>query len=233
MYESICKFYEYLHKADPTATINLLYDEEEGDAHKFDPITNPNAFPSDMMGLHNHVQIGNSYTMSPANGKDKDGNPKLQRPTYVVLQITTKYVFEHIVGLIQSYLTEMNVYVKEKEIPSLNMKTRRAIIGTTADWCPVSLRITLLKDLEQHVEILQKSARVERRFQGLGVPAFLLRKKNMQMPKMNTLLRKQDVKFIDYYERLCQYMVFEWLMTIGNGSNRSWTTMFRMGTSSE
>ena len=82
MYESICKFYEYLHKADPTATINLLYDEEEGDAHKFDPITNPNAFPSDMMGLHNHVQIGNSYTMSPASGKDKDGNPKLQRPTY-------------------------------------------------------------------------------------------------------------------------------------------------------
>ena len=59
-----------------------------------------------------------------------------------------KYAFDHIDGLIQSYMTEMNVYVKEKEMPSLNTRTRLVIIGTTADWCPVSLPITLLKDLE-------------------------------------------------------------------------------------
>jgi hypothetical protein len=72
------------------------------------------AFPSNMLGLHNHIQISNLYNMSPANRKDDKGNPKLQCPTYVVLQVTTKYAFDHIVGLIQSYLTDMNVFVKGK-----------------------------------------------------------------------------------------------------------------------
>jgi hypothetical protein len=90
--------------------------------------------------------------MSLANGSDDEGNPKLQCLTYVVLQVTTKYVFDHIVGLIQSYLTEMNMFVKEKEMPSLNTMTHLAIIGTTADWCPVSLWKTLHKDFELHVE---------------------------------------------------------------------------------
>ncbi len=55
-----------------------------------------------MLGLYNHKQICNLYTMSPANGNDDEGNSKLQRPIYVVLRVTTKYAFDHIVGLIQS-----------------------------------------------------------------------------------------------------------------------------------
>ncbi len=77
VYECIQKFYKYLHKVDPTATINCLYDEEEKDGHNFVPITEPSLFPSDMRGLHNHIQICNLYTMSPANGNDDEGNPKL------------------------------------------------------------------------------------------------------------------------------------------------------------
>jgi hypothetical protein len=136
------------------ATINPLYDEEEEDSQKFLPITEPSSSPSNMLSLHNHIQICNLYTMSPANRNDDEGNPKLQCPTYVVLRVTTKYAFDHIVGLIQSYLTEMNMFVKEKEMPNLNTRTRLAIIGTTANWCPVSLRKTLHKDLEHHVENL-------------------------------------------------------------------------------
>jgi hypothetical protein len=117
VYKCIQKFYKYLHKADPTATINPLYDEEEEDGHKFVPIAEPSLFPSDMLSLHNHIRICNSYTMSPANGNNDEGNPKLQCLTYVVLWVTTKYAFDHIVGLIQSYLTEMNMFVKEKEMP--------------------------------------------------------------------------------------------------------------------
>ncbi len=90
--------------------------------------------------------------MSPANGTNDEGKPKLQRPTYVVLRVTSKYAFDHIVGLIQSYLTEMNMFVKEKEMPSLNTRTRLAIIGMTTNWCPVSLRKTLHKDLEHHMQ---------------------------------------------------------------------------------
>jgi hypothetical protein len=100
VYKCTPKFYKYLHKADPTATINPLYDEEEEDGHKFVPIIEPASFPSNMLGLHNHTQICNLYTMSPANRNDDKGNPKLQCPTYVLLQFTTKYAFDHIVGLI-------------------------------------------------------------------------------------------------------------------------------------
>jgi hypothetical protein len=77
VYECIQKFYKYLHKAGPMATNYLLYDEEEGDAHKFVQITNPGAFRSNMLGLHNHIQISNLYTMSPANRKNDKGNPKI------------------------------------------------------------------------------------------------------------------------------------------------------------
>ncbi len=209
VHECIQKLYKYLHKANPMATINPLYNEEEEDSHKFVLITEPSLFPSNMLGLHNHIQMCNSYTMSPANGNDDEGNPKLQRPTYVVLQVTTKYAFEHIVGLIQSYLTEMNMFVKEKEMPSFNTRTRLAIIGTTANWCPVSLRKTLHKDLERHVENLQTSNRMDTKFCHHGVSAFLLQKNKMRMPKMNSLMSKQYVEFINYYERLRQCIVFE------------------------
>jgi hypothetical protein len=157
VHECIRKFNEYLHKADPTATINPLYKEEEEDALKFVPITDPAAFPSDMLSLHNHIKISNLYIMSPANMKDDKGNPKLQCPTYVVLWVTTKYIFDHIVCLIQSYLTKMNMFVKEKKIPSLDTMTHLAIIGMTTDWYPESLWKTLHKDLELHVEKLQMS----------------------------------------------------------------------------
>jgi hypothetical protein len=148
VYECIQKFYKYLHKADHMATINMLYNEEDEDSHKFVPITEPASFPSNMLGLHNHIQICNSYTMSLANGNDDKGNPKLQRPMHVVLWATTNYAFDHIVGLIQSYLIKMNMFVKEKEMPSLNTRAPLAIIGMTANWCPVSLQKTLHKDLE-------------------------------------------------------------------------------------
>ncbi len=155
------KFYEYLHKADPIPAINPLYNKHKEDAHKFVPITDPIAFPSNMLGLHNHIQISNLYTMSLANGKDDKGNLKLQHPTNMVLWVTTKYACDHIVGLIQSCLTEMNVFVKKKEMLSLNTRICLAIIGTTANWCPVSLQKTLHKDLERHVEKLQMSGQVE------------------------------------------------------------------------
>jgi hypothetical protein len=129
-----------------------------------------------MLGLYNHIQVCNLYTMSPANGNDDEGNPKLQRPTYLVLQVTTKYAFDHIVSLTQSYLTEMNMHVKEKEMPGLNTRTCLAIIGTTANWCPVSLRKTLHKDLEHEVDNLQTSSQVDTNFCHHRVSAFLLHK---------------------------------------------------------
>jgi hypothetical protein len=147
--------------------------------------------------------------MSLANMNNDEGSPKLQRLTYVVLRVTTKYAFDHILGLIQSYLTEMNMFVKVKVMPSLNTRTHLAIIGTTANWCSVSLWKTLHKDFESHIENLQTSGRLDTTFCHHGVPAFLLRKNKMRMPKMNSLMSQQDVELIDYYERLRQCILFE------------------------
>jgi hypothetical protein len=94
-------------------------------------------------------------------------------------------------------------------MPSLNTRARLAIIGTTANWCPVSLQKTLHKDLECHLEKLQMSRLVDAKFCHHGIPTFLLQKNNMRMPKMNSLLSKQEVEFIDYYERLQLCVVFE------------------------
>ncbi len=101
------------------------------------------------------------------------------------------------------------MFVKEKEMPSINTRTHLAITGMTPDWCPVSLRKTLHKDLEHHVENLQTSGQVDAKFCHHGVPACLLWKNKMQMPKMNSLMSKQDFEFIYYYERLRQCIVFE------------------------
>ncbi len=78
VYECIQNFYKYLHEADPVATVNPLYNEEEEDNHKFVLITEPSLFPSHMLGLYNHIQICNLYTMSLANRNNDKGNPKLQ-----------------------------------------------------------------------------------------------------------------------------------------------------------
>ncbi len=96
------------------------------------------------------------------------------------------------------------MFVKKKEMPSLNTRTHLAIIGTTANWCPVSLWKTLHKDLEHHVENLQMSGQVGTKFCHHRVPAFLLRRNKMRLPKMNSNMSKQGVEFIDYYERLRQ-----------------------------
>jgi hypothetical protein len=60
--------------------------------------------PLDILGLANYTQVSNVYTLSPAFGKDSDGNEKLQRPTWVFLRVKTTYLFSHIVGLIQPSL---------------------------------------------------------------------------------------------------------------------------------
>ncbi len=59
------------------------------------------------------------------------------------------------------------------------------------------------------MEILQTSGQVDTKYRHHGVPAFLLWKNKMWMPKMNSFMSKQDVEFIDHYERLRQCIVFE------------------------
>jgi hypothetical protein len=103
----------------------------------------------------------------------------------------------------------MNMFLKEKEMMSLDTRTHPAIIGTTTYWCPVSLWKTLHKDLEHHAKKFQTSRQVDAKFCHHGVPAFLLQKNKMRMPKMKYFMSKQVVEFIDYYERLQQCIVFE------------------------
>ena len=75
------------------------------------------------MGLGNHVQISNVYTLSPTFGTDEAGNNKLQHPTWIFFRVKTTYQFSHLVGLIQSNLNHINVALKEKKMPYLDTKT--------------------------------------------------------------------------------------------------------------
>lgn len=202
VYESIKGFFTLLHKANLATRIKPLYEVEEDDAVKFEPIADPSNFPLDMIGLGNYVQISKAYTMSPAFRNDDEGNPKLQRPTYVVLRVTTRYEFVHVIRLIQSSLYDMNTIVKEKDMPSLNTRTRIALVGTTSEWCPVLLRQALSKELAKHAEKLHRSGCLDVKYCNKSVPPFSLHKNKMRMPKMNHLLSKQDVEFIDYYQQL-------------------------------
>jgi hypothetical protein len=196
VYECIQKFYDYLHKADPTATITRCTMKRKRMATSLSQLLNPP--PSLLIYLASTITY-RSATRTPRvwqTGTMTRGTPS---PTYVVLWVTTKYAFDHLNGLIQSYLTKMNMFLKEKEMPSLNTRTCLAIIGTTADWCPISLQKTLHKDLELHLENLQMSGQVDAKFCHHRVPVILLWKNIMRMPKMNSLMSKQDIEFIDYY----------------------------------
>jgi hypothetical protein len=59
------------------------------------------------------------------------------------------------------------------------------------------------------MENLLTSGWVDAKFSHHGVPAFLLWKNKMWMPKMNSLMSRQDVEFIDYYERLQKCIIFK------------------------
>ncbi len=87
------------------------------------PILTVSGYPTDVLGLGNYVQISNPYTLSKMVGKDAEGNLKTQRPTYVFMRISTNLLFSHVVGLIQPNLNQINVNVKEKEMPYLDTKT--------------------------------------------------------------------------------------------------------------
>ncbi len=120
--------------------------------HQFTTVA---AYPTYVLGLDNYAQISNPYTLSKVVGKDAEGNQKLQWPTYVYMRIITDLLFWHVVGLIQPNLNQINLNVKEKEMPYLDTKTRYAIVGTTNDWCSFALQEILIKKLTKHIGQLQ------------------------------------------------------------------------------
>ena len=173
------------------------------------------------MGLGNHVQISNVYTLSPTFGTDEAGNNKLQRPTWIFFRVKTTYQFVHLVGLIQSNLNHINVVLKEKEMPYLNTKTRLAIVGTTNEWCPAALRKVLVDVLDKHIEsIRNEGGSLSAEFASREVPPFIIRKTKVRVPKLDKL-GTEDAKFINYFEHLrnCNVMEvadedWDWMRTL-------------------
>jgi hypothetical protein len=81
-------------------------------------------------------------------GKNAEENQKLQQPTYVYTRISTDLLFLHVVGLIQPDLNQINVNVKEKQMPYFDTKTRYAIVGATNDWWSVVCRGYLSRNIQ-------------------------------------------------------------------------------------
>ena len=152
MYRGLKKVFEMLLHTDPRSDILPLYADEAGVA--IARITTITAYPADVLGLGNYVQISNPYTLSKIVGKDGEGNPRPQRPTYVYMRISTNLLFSHVVGLIQPTLNQIEVNLKEKEMPYLDTKTRYAFVGTTNDWCSDALQAIHVNELIAHIEVL-------------------------------------------------------------------------------
>jgi hypothetical protein len=121
VYDCLKNVFELLLCADPRTTILRLYADEAGVT--INPILTVSGYPMDVLGLSNYAQISNPYTPNKMVGKDAEGNLKTQRLTYVFMRISTNLLFSHVVGLIQPNLNQINVNVKEKEMPYLDTKT--------------------------------------------------------------------------------------------------------------
>ena len=157
VYAGIKGTYELLLKADATTSISALYKDDGGqETQPTLTLTSIWDFPPDILGLANYIQVSNTYTLSPAFGKDPKGNNNLQHPTWVFLRVKTTYLCLHLVGLIQPSLNLLNVSLKEKEMPYLDTKTRFAFVETTNDWCPAALLEVLKKALEKHISSMKK-----------------------------------------------------------------------------
>ena len=152
VYKCLKQVFELLLCANPRSTVLPLYADEAGVA--IARITTITAYPADVLGLGNYVQISNPYTLSKIVGKDGEGNPCPQRPTYVYMRISTNLLFSHVVGLIQPTLNQIEVNLKEKEMPYLDTKTRYAFVGTTNDWCSDALQAIHVNELIAHIEVL-------------------------------------------------------------------------------
>ena len=154
VYKCLWETYSLLLRADPTTVIPALYEDAYGPSSD-SSITSLEDFPPDTMGLGNHIQISNVYTLSPTFGTDEAGNNKLHRPTWIFFRVNTMYQFAHLVGLIQSDLNRINAVLKEKEMPYLDTKTRLAIVGTMNEWCPVAIKQVLEDALDKHIESIR------------------------------------------------------------------------------
>jgi hypothetical protein len=132
---------------------------------------------------------------------DEVGNNKIQRPTWVFLRLKTTYLLSHLVELIQSNLNLINVVLKVKEMPFLDTKTHIAFVGTTNEWCPVSLQLVLTEALEKHADSMQSDGLLWGEFANRGLPPFLIRKTKLRIPKLGKI-STNDAEFINYFERL-------------------------------
>ena len=167
------------------------------------------AYPVDVLGLGNYVQISNPYTLSKVVGKDGERNPRLQRPTYVHMRVSMNLLFSHVVGMIQPNLNQINANLKGKELPYLDTKTRYVSVGTTNDWCSDALQAILVKELTAHVEVLWDIGYLEGEYKDKKLPLFMVRRAKLKLPQMEILVSREDAEFINYFACLRQCNVLE------------------------
>jgi hypothetical protein len=207
VYDCLKNVFELLLHADPQTTILTLYADKAG--VMINPILTVSGYPTDVLGLGNYAQIINPYTLSKMVGKDTEGNQKTQRLTYVFMRILKNLLFSHAVGPIQPNLNQINVNVKENEMPYLDTKTQYAIVGTTNDWYSSALQVILTKELTQYIAQLQDGGYLAAEDQEKEVPPFMIRHAKLKLPQMDMLICKEDVEIINYFTHLQQCNVLE------------------------
>ncbi|KAL3798647.1 hypothetical protein ACHAWO_003199 [Cyclotella atomus] len=91
--------------------------------------------------------------------KDKDGEPKKQGSTYVVLRLRSKFGATLILSYITPDMDMNNIRIMLKGVQLPDTETRMAIVGLTPDACPEGLKY--LAGEVQRVELLAKARNQE------------------------------------------------------------------------
>ena len=86
------------------------------------------------------VQALGNYSSSVKGQKDRNGQPKKQGPTYVILHLRSKLGSSFILNYIIPDMDMNNVRIMLKGVQLPDTETRMAIMGLIPDACPEGVK---------------------------------------------------------------------------------------------
>lgn len=150
--------FEATLSVDPEAEL-LPVRQEFVDTHP--PLTSVEDIPTAARGILVYAHCTSTWQLQMVREgqKDKDGQPKKQGLTYVVLRLRSKFGATLILSYITPDMDMNNIRIMLKGVQLPDTETRMAIAGLTPDACPEGLKY--LAGEVQRVELLAKARNQE------------------------------------------------------------------------
>ena len=172
-------------------------------------LTDPADLPIKPVEQAEYTQFSNPWSQLTVYGHDKKtGKKKEQKPTYVYMNVHTRFDLDHVLGLIQGSLGERDIVVRVKEFPFLDTKTRFALVGTSNAFCHNACEEVLQPELEKHEEYMMREEGLHKEYAKDPFPAFMIRKSHLKLTEQH-VLTQDEVDYLEYFGYLRYSNVFE------------------------